>query len=108
MSLLTDNTLTVDSPPCFHLTAKPSGATCNIDCKYCFFLSKEALYPNDKQRMPEETLETHLQQLLGSHRTGNQACHSFQLTPREIKAIPNPIQTPIGTTSVATLVLPRM
>jgi uncharacterized protein len=69
MSLLTDNTLTANSPPCFHLMAKPSGATCNIDCKYCFFLSKEALYPNDKQRMSEETLETYLQQLLESHRT---------------------------------------
>jgi uncharacterized protein len=69
MSLLTDNTLTADSPPCFHLMAKPSGATCNIDCKYCFFLSKEALYPNDTQRMSEETLETYLQQLLESHRT---------------------------------------
>ena len=58
-----------NSPPCFHLLAKPSGATCNIDCKYCFFLSKEALYPNDKQRMSESTLELYIQQLLESHRT---------------------------------------
>jgi uncharacterized protein len=58
-----------NSPPCFHLLAKPSGATCNIDCKYCFFLSKEALYPNDKQRMSESTLEIYIQQLLESHRT---------------------------------------
>src|ERR1700755_3105000 len=57
------------APPCFHLLAKPSGATCNIDCKYCFFLSKEALYPNDKQRMSQETLETYIRQLLESHRT---------------------------------------
>src|ERR1700722_12438448 len=58
-----------DSPPCFHLLAKPSGSTCNIDCKYCFFLSKEALYPNDKNRMSEATLETYIRQLLESHRT---------------------------------------
>ena len=34
--------LPANAPPCFHLLAKPSGSTCNIDCKYCFFLSKEA------------------------------------------------------------------
>ena len=45
------------APPGFHLLAKPSGSTCNIDCAYCFFLSKEALYPNDKHRMSEATLD---------------------------------------------------
>ena len=55
-------------PPRFHLLAKPSGSTCNIDCKYCFFLSKEALYPNEKHRMSEATLETYIRQLLESHR----------------------------------------
>jgi uncharacterized protein len=63
-----DATLPVDAPPGFHLLAKPSGSTCNIDCTYCFFLSKEALYPNDKQRMSEATLETYIRQLLESHR----------------------------------------
>lgn len=58
-----------DAPPCFHLLAKPSGSTCNIDCKYCFFLSKEALYPNEKHRMSQATLETYVRQLLESHRT---------------------------------------
>jgi uncharacterized protein len=57
------------APPGFHLLAKPSGSTCNIDCTYCFFLSKEALYPNDKQRMSDATLETYIRQLLESHRT---------------------------------------
>jgi uncharacterized protein len=27
----------------FHVMAKPSGSTCNLDCKYCFYLSKERL-----------------------------------------------------------------
>jgi uncharacterized protein len=59
------------APPGFHLLAKPSGSTCNIDCTYCFFLSKEALYPDDKQRMSEATLEIYIRQLLESHRTPN-------------------------------------
>lgn len=57
------------APPAFHLLAKPSGSTCNIDCTYCFFLSKEALYPNDRSRMSEATLETYIRQLLESHLT---------------------------------------
>jgi uncharacterized protein len=58
-----------NTPPRFHLLAKPSGSTCNIDCTYCFFLSKEALYPNDKHRMSDATLEAYIAQLLESHRT---------------------------------------
>lgn len=69
MSVLTDETRPAQAPPCFHLLAKPSGSTCNIDCTYCFFLSKEALYPNEKSRMSEATLETYIRQLLESHRT---------------------------------------
>ena len=58
-----------NAPPRFHLLAKPSGSTCNLDCTYCFFLSKEALYPNEKSRMSEATLEAYIRQLLESHRT---------------------------------------
>ena len=56
------------APPRFHLLAKPSGSTCNIDCKYCFFLSKEALYPNDEHRMSDATLQAYIRQLMESHR----------------------------------------
>ena len=51
----------------FHLLAKPTGATCNLDCKYCFFLSKEMLYPGDRFRMSDEMLETYIRQLLEAH-----------------------------------------
>ena len=32
-----------NAPPRFHVLVKPSGATCNLDCAYCFFLSKDCL-----------------------------------------------------------------
>lgn len=64
-----DDSLPINAPPQFHLLAKPSGSTCNIDCTYCFFLSKEALYPNEKNRMSEDTLEAYIRQLLESHRS---------------------------------------
>jgi uncharacterized protein len=47
-----------------HVLAKPTGAICNLDCKYCFFLSKEMLYPGDRFRMSNELLETYIRQLL--------------------------------------------
>src|SRR5262245_5193560 len=56
-----------DAPPAFHLLAKPTGAICNLDCAYCFFLSKEMLYPGSRFRMADELLETYLRQLIESH-----------------------------------------
>ncbi|WHP81059.1 anaerobic sulfatase maturase [Edwardsiella anguillarum] len=47
-----------------HVMAKPTGSVCNIDCSYCFYLEKEALYPERQQnwRMSDETLETYIRQ----------------------------------------------
>ncbi len=64
-----DSVTATNTPPRFHLLTKPSGSTCNLDCTYCFFLSKEALYPNAKSRMSEATLEAYIKQLLESQRT---------------------------------------
>ena len=57
------------APPAFHLLAKPTGATCNLDCTYCFFLSKEMLYPSSQFRMSDEVLERYIRQLIDSHQT---------------------------------------
>jgi uncharacterized protein len=50
----------------FHVLAKPTGAICNLDCKYCFFLSKEMLYPGDRFRMADDLLEIYIRQLVES------------------------------------------
>ena len=55
-------------PAAFHMLAKPTGATCNLDCAYCFFLSKEMLYPGSRFRMADELLETYIRQLIEAHR----------------------------------------
>ena len=54
------------APPYFHVLAKPTGPICNLDCEYCFFLSKEALYPGDRFRMSDDLLEVYVRQLLES------------------------------------------
>jgi len=51
----------------FHLLAKPTGAICNLDCTYCFFLSKEMLYPGSRFRMADDLLETYIRQLIDAH-----------------------------------------
>lgn len=60
---------TVATPTSFHVLAKPTGAICNLDCKYCFFLSKEILYPESEFRMTGDLLETYIHQLLEAHQT---------------------------------------
>jgi uncharacterized protein len=55
-------------PTGFHVLAKPTGAICNLDCKYCFFLSKESLYPGSRFRMSDEVLETYLRQYIQAQR----------------------------------------
>jgi len=54
-------------PPAFHLLTKPTGATCNLDCSYCFFLSKEMLYPGSRFRMADDLLEAYIRQLIQGH-----------------------------------------
>jgi uncharacterized protein len=54
------------TPGYFHVLAKPTGAVCNLNCTYCFFLSKEALYPESDFRMADDLLETYIRQLVES------------------------------------------
>jgi len=55
-----------NAPPFFHVMAKPTGAICNLDCEYCFFLSKEALYPGSPFRMKDDVLEAYIKQVIES------------------------------------------
>lgn len=43
---------------------KPTGSVCNLDCKYCFYLEKEMLYPDRKAnyRMSDDMLELFIKQ----------------------------------------------
>src|SRR4051812_724846 len=47
----------------FHVMSKPIGPICNLDCAYCFYLEKEALYPDKSNwRMQDEVLEAYVRQ----------------------------------------------
>jgi uncharacterized protein len=57
-------------PRNFHILTKPIGPICNLDCKYCFYLEKEKLYPDEKSwRMSDEVLEEYIRQYISSQPT---------------------------------------
>ena len=57
---------------------KPSGAECNIDCDYCFYLHKTDLLEHQPHaRMDAPTLEQHIRQYIESQ-TGDQVVFSWQ------------------------------
>lgn len=55
-------------PQAFHVMAKPTGAKCNLNCEYCFFLKKERLYPGSSFRMSDETMESYIRQTIEAHK----------------------------------------
>ena len=66
--------------PQFSLLAKPSGPLCNLDCKYCFYLEKEAYFQeSDKNKyyMNEEIQEIYVEQYLSSQQ-GSEVTFAFQ------------------------------
>lgn len=47
----------------FQIFVKPTGAVCNLDCQYCYYLEKEHLYPDvDSFRMSDDILEEYIVQ----------------------------------------------
>lgn len=55
-------------PPAFHIMIKPRGAICNLDCKYCYFLAKEMMFPGSRFRMADELLENYTRQYIEAQR----------------------------------------
>lgn len=60
-----ESTVARRKPPAFHVMTKPIGPLCNLDCKYCFYLEKEKLFPsNENFKMTDEVLETYIRQYI--------------------------------------------
>ncbi len=61
-------------PRDFSLLIKPASADCNLRCDYCFYLEKQALYPeHSRHRMSDEVLE----KLIRSYLSTDQSVYSF-------------------------------
>lgn len=40
----------------FHVMLKPAGPICNLSCTYCYYVTKESLYPNSDFHMSDELI----------------------------------------------------
>jgi uncharacterized protein len=55
-------------PSAYQVMIKPRGPICNLACDYCYFLSKEDLYPDSDFRMSDAVLEDFTRQYIQSQR----------------------------------------
>ena len=55
------------APASFHILIKPTGAQCNLNCTYCFYLDKARLYPHSTFRMSDELMRAYIHQLFEAH-----------------------------------------
>jgi len=62
----------------FHVMAKPAGSACNLDCKYCFYLSKEKLKDGPGPgHMHDDVLEAFVRDYIASV-TGDEVVFTWQ------------------------------
>jgi len=53
-----------------HVVAKPTGPLCNLNCEYCFYLEKQALFgAGEKYRMSDEVLSRFITSYITSQPT---------------------------------------
>lgn len=53
-----------------HVLAKPIGPVCDINCDYCFYLEKRALFgKHEHYRMPEDVLAAYIEQYIAAQPT---------------------------------------
>jgi len=53
-----------------HVVAKPMGPICNLNCEYCFYIEKYALYdPSKNFRMSDEVLSVFVKDYIKSQPT---------------------------------------
>jgi len=65
-----DNRETGITPQGIHVVAKPIGPVCNLNCEYCFYLEKQALFAqNEKYRMPDDVLRAFISNYISSQPT---------------------------------------
>ena len=57
-------------PQGMHIMAKPIGPKCNLNCEYCFYLEKEALFDEgEKFRMSDAVLSSYITKYIASQPT---------------------------------------
>jgi uncharacterized protein len=59
-----------NAPEGIHVVAKPVGPMCNLNCEYCFYLEKEALFgAGEKYRMSDDVLRAFIEEYVNAQPT---------------------------------------
>jgi uncharacterized protein len=67
---INSDTYTEKSMTGIHVVAKPIGPVCNLNCEYCFYLEKEALFaPGEQYRMSDAVLAAFINNYVASQPT---------------------------------------
>lgn len=61
-----NHSLTFGFAPSFNVMAKPVGSRCNLDCTYCYYLSKKEYYPDSTMQMSDSVLKQYVKQYIES------------------------------------------
>ena len=68
-----DKTLTLNDavrltePASFNIMLKPAGSSCNLNCKYCYYLDKAEIYGGREPIMSEQMLETVVREYIAAN-----------------------------------------
>jgi uncharacterized protein len=64
------NTHAADTPQGIHVVVKPIGPVCNLNCEYCFYLEKQALFDaGEEYRMSDDVLSAFIADYIASQPT---------------------------------------
>jgi uncharacterized protein len=67
---MTERARLPQEPQGIHVVAKPIGPACNLNCEYCFYLEKQALFdPGEQYRMSDEVLAAFITNYITSQPT---------------------------------------
>ena len=59
-----------NTPQGIHVVAKPIGPVCNLNCEYCFYIEKQALFgPGEQYRMSDDVLSAFITNYITSQPT---------------------------------------
>ena len=68
MDILFTDALKLKRPNAFHVMVKPAGASCNLNCTYCYYLEKKKLYSDESNfKMTEDFLGNFTKQYIEAH-----------------------------------------
>jgi anaerobic sulfatase-maturating enzyme len=59
----------IGQPLVFQTMVKPIGSTCNLKCKYCYYLGKSRLYDGKEPIMSDKLLELYIKQYIEGNET---------------------------------------